>query len=180
LFSWDSDALRIPATAHAPTLWAMFGQIRPMNYRLRIIIVLSLISILTLGFQKKYKYDFTLMLASCFDSDTVDIKINGQDIINNAVATSDFSTGLTKVFLYQAEEGLFTFWETNNKKKFNRLDFKREITIDILVNGVKTTKTIDLKKGKIIMVDKCFVKADNGQTSKQLTFRQFKKQVTLE
>ena len=46
---------------------------------------------LTLGFQKKYKYDFTFMIASCFDSDTLDIKINGQDIIDNAVVTSDFS-----------------------------------------------------------------------------------------
>ena len=157
-----------------------FSTTRPMNCRVGLITVLSLVSILTLGFQKKYRYDFTIMVASCFDSDTVDLKINGQNIIDNAVATSDFSTGLTKVFLYQGEDGLFTIWETNNKNRLSRLDIKRNITVDIVINGVQTTKLIDLKKGKIIMVDNCFVKGDNGQTSKQVTFRQFKKQVTLE
>jgi len=136
---------------------------------------------LTLGFQtKKYKYDFTVMIASCFESDSLDIKVNGQDIISDVIATSDFSTGATKVFLYQAEDGLFVFWENNSKKRLNRLEFKRNITIAIFINGTKTTKTIDLKKGKIILVDNCSVKAENGQTSKQVTFGQFKKQVTLE
>lgn len=135
---------------------------------------------LELGFKKKYKYDYTVMIASCFDSDTLDIKINGQEIIDNAVVTSDFSTGLTKVFLYQAEDGLFVFRENNNKKRLNRIDSKRDISIDIIINGTQTTKTINLKKGIIVFVDNCSVKGDNGQISKQVTFRQFKKKVTLE
>jgi len=135
---------------------------------------------LTLGFQKKYKYDFTVMIASCFDSDTLDIKINGQEIIDNAVVTSDFSTGLTKVFLYQAEDGLFVFRENNNKKKLNRIDSKRDISIDIIINGTQTTKTVNLKKGKIVFVDNCSVKGDNEQITEQVTFRQFKKKVTVE
>ena len=149
--------------------------------KLRLVLLLSLISLLTLGFQtRNYEYDFTVMIASCFESDSLDIKINGQEIISNVLATSDFSTGVTGVFLYQAEDGLFVFWEHKNEKRLNRLEFKRNITIDIFINGTKTTKTIDLTKGKIIMVDNCFVQGDNGQTSKQVTFRQFTKPVTLE
>ncbi len=134
----------------------------------------------TLGFQKKYKYDFTIMIASCFDSDTVDIKINGQEIINNAVVTSDFSTGLTRLFLYQNEDGLFAFWENNNKKRLNRINSKREISFDIFINGTRTTKTINLKKGKIVFVDNCSIKDDNGQFTEHVTFRQFKRKVTVE
>jgi hypothetical protein len=73
------------------------GRPKRMNYRIGLIIVLSLTSMLTFGFQKKYKYDFTIVIASCFESDTVDIKINGQKIIANVVATSDFSTGVTNI-----------------------------------------------------------------------------------
>jgi hypothetical protein len=110
----------------------------------------------------------------------LNIKINGQEIIDNAVVTSDFSTGLTKVSLYQAEDGLFVFWENNNKKRLNRIESKQDISIDIVINGTRTTKMINLRKGKIVFVDNCSVKGDNGQITKQVTFRQFKKKVTVE
>jgi hypothetical protein len=58
----------IPSTGKLKTLVGhISGGLRPMNYRPGLFIVLSLISMLILGFRKKCKNDFTVMIASCFE-----------------------------------------------------------------------------------------------------------------
>ncbi len=145
-----------------------------------LVIVLSLLSTLTFGFQKKYKYDFVLIIGSCFQSDTLTIQISGQQLVDNVIVESDPVTGVARLSIFQDKDRLWVLMGEKDKIKLDRLELKKEIPITIFVNGTKTTLTINLKKGKIVLVDNCSVKLDNGQISKRLTFRQHKKPVTLE
>jgi hypothetical protein len=146
---------------------------------LRLFILLNLITTIAFGLQKENPFDFSVIVGSCFKADTVKISINGQELTDNEIVESDFSTGVTKLGVYQDKDGLWIL-KGDEKIKKNRLTIGRQITIDIFVNGTKTTKMIDLRKGKIIFIENCFVKNENGQTIKTLTFGQFKKTVRLE
>jgi len=151
-----------------------------MRYKWVIIIGLILLSTFLNAGEEKSKHHFSVVVASCFHSDTVGLNINGNVVIDNEIASSDFSTGVTNIAVYQTDGGLFTFSGNDDGKRLNPVEFKRNITVEILVNGIRTIRTIDLKKGKIIFVDNCSFEEAKGQTSKRVMFKQFRKTVALE
>jgi len=140
--------------------------------------LLLLISSLTFG-QSSKQADFSLIVASCFHGDTIKIILNGYELITNETANSDFATGRTEIEIYQDKAGLWL--QTGLQKiKRDRLLITNQVTLDFFVNDVKTTKTVDLRKGKILVIDNCYVKSDSGESLKTLTIQQFKKSVTFE
>ena len=143
-----------------------------------LLLLFSFISTLVLG-QSEKPFDFSLIIASCFKADTIKIRVNGQDLIDNEIVNSDFSTGVTELGIYQDNDGL---WIQKGKEKIKKekLTIDRQINLDIIVNRTRTTKIIDIKKGKILFVDNCFVKNQSGQTVQTLTVGQHKKTVRLE
>ncbi len=148
-----------------------------------LLLILTTTLLLTTGFQKKFRYDFALMIGNCYESDTLQIKINGKEVIDSLIAKTD-STGYANISIIHSNEGLFVFWK-NNKRKLGRFELKKEIEFEISVNGVNTINRIDLRKGKILIADHCPVQIIDRHITKKLTFRQqrireFKKELKLE
>jgi hypothetical protein len=173
----DTARLRKPrsnANTHVVGhIYGSTGQMRTM----RLLLILSFISTISFG-QGKRNFDFSLTIASCFHGDTVRIKINGVELTNNEIVESDFVLGITKLDIFQDNDGLWII-RGQEKIKKNRIEFNKTVSVDVVVNGKETKKEINIKKGKIIFVNNCFVKDKDGQARQRLTFEQYKKTVAL-
>ncbi|NEM98511.1 hypothetical protein [Pontibacter burrus] len=128
---------------------------------------------------KRNKSHFSLIIGSCFKSDTVDININGHELVRDVVIDSNFSTGVTQLAIYQDEDGL---WVLNENEKINlgSLDVNKTLALNIKINGVATSKSIDLRKGWILMLDNCYTESKSGKPERSVTIQQHKKTVVLE
>jgi hypothetical protein len=145
----------------------------------RLIILLLTTLLLTSGFQKKVKYDFAFLIGNCYKSDTLRIRINGIQVIDSLIAKTD-STGYANISVLQSNEGLFVFWRAEEfpfggkRKKLERIEFKKEIEFELLINGIKTSSKIDIRNGIILIADRCSIRIENEKVSQRLTIRQFK------
>lgn len=128
---------------------------------------------------KRKKSHFSLIIGSCFKSDTVDISINGQELVRDVVVESNFSTGITQLAIYQDDDGL---WVLNENEKINigKLDVSKTLALNIKINGVATSKSVDLRKGWILMLDNCYTESTAGKPERTITIQQHKKTVELE
>lgn len=145
----------------------------------KLLLLLLLISAETNGQGNHKKHDFAIVVGSCFEKDTITIKINGQNVIENAIVSSDFSTGITGISVYQDRNGLVGNWPNNRIEK-DRLAITKTISIELTINSVTKVTKLDLKKGKNIIIDKCKVSITHGTAPHVVTFRQFKKQMVFE
>ncbi|QCR21121.1 hypothetical protein C1N53_01250 [Pontibacter sp. SGAir0037] len=128
---------------------------------------------------KRKKSQFSLIIGSCFKSDTVDISINGQGLVRNEVVESHFSTGITQLAIYQDDNGLWVL-NKNVRTKLGRLDVNKILALNIKINGVATSKSVDLRKGWILMLDNCYTESKAGKAERAVTIQQHKKTVVLE
>jgi len=142
-----------------------------------------LLIIMTIGTSfsqsKRKKNHFSLIIGSCFKSDTVDVSINGQKLVRNVVVESNFSTGITQLAIYQDDNGLWVLNE-NERTNLGRMDVNKTLAVDIKINGVTTSKSVDLRKGWILMLDNCYTESKAGQPERTVTAQQHKKTVVLE
>lgn len=164
-------------------LWAILRTEQIMKPNGVILLILATTFLLTSGFSKKFKYDFALIIGNCYESDTLQIKINGKEIIDSLIATTD-SSGYANISVIHSNDGLFVFWK-GDRKRLERLELKKEIEFEISVNGAETTNKIDLRKGKILIADYCPVQIVDRHIAQKLTFRQpkisnIKKELNLE
>ena len=145
-----------------------------MKKLLLSLILITLNALSSFGQLKISHEKFSLRIASCFESDTLDITINGKELVKNVIVTSDFSTSITDLAIYQDAAGLWVLHK-NERTKQERLEMSKMIKIDIRINGVLTSKNINLKKGWILMLDNCM-----GETARVVKVTQHKKTVILE
>lgn len=145
---------------------------------LAILLILMIVGT-SFSQSKREKNHFSLIVGSCFKSDTVDISINGQELVKDAVIESDSSTGITPLAIYQDNNGLWVLNE-NVRINFGRMHVNKTIAVDIKINGVTTSRSIDLRKGWILMLDNCYTVSKESQPERTLTVQQHKKTVVLE
>ena len=151
-----------------------------MNLRLLTIALFGLLISTNLIGQEYKNLDFSLIIADCFKNDTISLSINGIEIIKTEKVTSDFSTGLTDISIYQDTKNLVL--NSNNGQLVNEkilIDKKLKIHLTI---GKKEgiSKIIDLKKGKIIVVDYCNRQNQKGEMIKTLYFEQYEKNIEFD
>ncbi|WP_026461492.1 hypothetical protein [Adhaeribacter aquaticus] len=146
---------------------------------LHILICIQLLAVACISQKKLKKNDFSLTIGSCFESDTVDVGINGQEVVSNAIVQSDFSTGITQFTIYQDDKGLWILYK-NKKTKLNKITPIRIVDLDIRINGMLTSKKIDLRKGWNLMLEHCYVTSKIGQPVRAVTVNQYKKTLVLE
>ncbi len=144
-----------------------------------VLILISAFNFQTYGQDSNQKFDFSIRFASCFDQDTVNVKINKIELIDNYVLESDFSTGITDLAIYQDKDGVWVL-EGNNMARKGKINVFKELKIEIELNGNKVDEWIKLRKGKIIFIDNCHVEQQHGDSKQQLAFKQYKKTVTIE
>ena len=128
---------------------------------------------------KGKKNHFSLIVGSCFKSDTVDVSINGQKLVRNEVVESNFSTGITQLAVYQDDNGLWVLIK-NERTNLGRLDVNKTFAIDIKINGMTTSKSVDLRKGRILILDNCYAESKAGKPERTVTVQQHKRRVVLE
>lgn len=150
-----------------------------MKKGLLAILLLSMIVGTSYSQSKRKKNHFSLIVGSCFKSDTVDISINGQGLIRNEVVESNFSTGITQLSIYQDDNGLWVL-NKNERTNLGRMDVNNTLSVDIRINGVKTSKSVNLRQGWILILDNCYTESKEGKPERMVTVQQHKKTIVLE
>ncbi|PTX10518.1 hypothetical protein C8N40_11719 [Pontibacter mucosus] len=150
-----------------------------MKKGLLAILLITIIVGTSFSQSKIKKSHFSLIIGSCFKSDTVDISINGQKLVRGALVDSNFSTGVTQLAIYQDDDGLWVLNE-NEKTNHGKLDVNKTLALNIKINGVATSKSVDLRKGWILMLDNCYTESKTGKPERTITIQQHKKTLVLE
>lgn len=114
-----------------------------------------------------------------FDQDTIDLTLNGIDIVRTYILESDFSTGITELGIYQDDQGLWV-QKGLDTQELKRLDLDGYLRVQIKINGKQTNLELKLKKGKIMVLDYCNVQTSHGNSFRTVTIRQHRKTVVFE
>lgn len=122
--------------------------------------------------------DFSLIVASCFHGDTVAVAINEQNLLT-AVATSDVSTGVTAIGIYQDQHGLWVRL-ADKTVRYPRLDLHQELRLRLALNGQVSSHVVNLRKGRVLLLNSCFEVTTHRTPARKLTVHQYQKPVTLE
>ena len=123
--------------------------------------------------------DFSMVVAGCFRGDTVTVAVNGQDLLRQVVATSDFSTGVTDIGVYQDAHGLWVR-ELGRTTKYQRLNLRQGLRVRFVLNGQASNLVVDLDRGWVVFFNACYQVAGTGAPTRRLTVQQYKKSVALE
>ncbi|OKL39407.1 hypothetical protein [Pontibacter flavimaris] len=149
-----------------------------MKKGLLAILLVSMIVGTSYSQSKRKKNQFSLIIGSCFKSDTVDISINGRGLVRNEVVESNFSTGITQLSIYQDDNGLWVL-NKNERTNYGILDVNKTLTVDIRINGVNTSKSVNLRKGWVLILDNCYTESKQGKPERTVTV-QHNRTVVLE
>ncbi|MEJ8757512.1 hypothetical protein WG947_10915 [Pontibacter sp. H259] len=123
--------------------------------------------------------NFSVIVGSCFEADTVDISINGQKIISDVVVTSDVNTGITQLSVFQNRDG---FWILNKNvmTNFGSIALNKALSLEVKVNGRLTAKNLDLRSGRYLVVNNCYGESEDDKLVKSITVSQHKQTIVLE
>jgi hypothetical protein len=146
---------------------------------MRKLLIYLLIVLYLPSFGQKSKEDFTysIVFASCFQKDLVGLRVNGITLISSQIVSSDPVIGITQLGAYQDDKAVWVANKTD-KKSLPLLTIKDSILVEVMLNGKWTKFSIDLKDGKIIFIDNCFVLED-GDRIQKVTLKQHKETVLL-
>jgi hypothetical protein len=122
--------------------------------------------------------DFGLVVANCFQGDTVSIALNGQELLTGR-ATSDASTGVTAISVYQDWKGLWTS-VAGDTTQYPRLDLHQLLQLRVVLNGQPNSHVVDLRRGWVIFVNACAQPTGSEAPARRLTLHQYRQPVTLE
>jgi len=150
-----------------------------MNIRFLIITIFGLLISISLIGQEYKNLDFSLILADCYKNDTISISINDIKIIESEIVTSDFSTGLTNISIFQDKKNLVIHSNKAESTKA-KISLDKNIKVKLTVGKREYSKNINLKKGKIIVVDYCNRQNDKREITKTIDFQQHKKTVEFD
>lgn len=122
-------------------------------------------------------YSFQVILGSCFNDDEVSVLINNKLLLKLTKVTSDEVLGTAKssiVYYNGQKKGKFIIKEKNNEKY---LDFfiENNIELKVIKNGIISTLKMNVKNGKVIIIDAC-----EKINEDKVTFSQYKKNIFLE
>lgn len=148
------------------------------------ITTLALLLFLLGGFingtdSNKKNFEFSLIFASCFRNDTVSLGLNNQTIFSQAVLESDFSSGITKTHVVQTHDALQIKGLSQSTR--NRILLKNdELLIQLMINDKQVVKKVNLRKGRILVINFCEERISQDETDREVVINQHRKPVTFE
>ena len=123
----------------------------------------------------KEDFDYSIVFGGCFEKDVVSLKINNTSIFNNYKVENKNAVKKGNLSLTQANKKIHLFYNGQEKYK-GRINFSFYLNIDVTVNNKASKFKVDLRKGKVIVVEFC--PADvSSENSKKLTIEQMQEQV---
>jgi len=123
----------------------------------------------------KEDFDYSIVFGGCFEKDIVSLKINNTSIFNNYKVENKNTLKKGNLSLTQANKKIHLFYNGQEKYKV-RVNFNFYLDMDVTVNKKLNKFKVDLRKGKVILVEFC--PANNAsENSKKLTIEQMQEQV---
>jgi hypothetical protein len=122
--------------------------------------------------------DFSLVVANCFQGDTVSIALNERTLLTGR-ATTDASLGVTGLHVYQDQQGLWAS-VAGKTTRYPRLDLHQRLQLRVVLNGQLSSHVVDLRRGWVIFLNACSQSTGSGAPARRLTLHQYRKPVTLE
>ena len=123
----------------------------------------------------KEDFDFSIIFGGCFDKDIVSLKINNSIIFDHIRVDNRNNKLKGNLSLTQAKRKISLFY--NGQKKFkNYISYNYFLTLDVTVNDKVEQFKIDLRKGKVIVIEHC-IDPNYQQSKKKLSFEQVQEEV---
>ena len=122
----------------------------------------------------KEDFDYSIVFGGCFEKDVVSLKINNRSIFNNYKVENRDAVKKGNLSLTQSNKKIHLFYNGQEKYK-GKVSFDYYLNIDVTVNNKPNRFKIDLRKGKVILVENCPI--ENASTTKKVTVEQMQEQV---
>src|SRR6186997_1342902 len=100
----------------------------------------------------KEDFDYSIVFGGCFEKDVVSLKINNTSIFNNYKVENKNALKKGNLSLTQANKKIHLFYNGQEKYK-GRVNFSFYLNIDVTVNNKASKFKVDLRKGKVIVVE---------------------------
>ena len=127
-----------------------------------------------LSHSAKEDFDYSIVFGGCFEKDVVSLKINNRSIFNSYKVENRNAIKKGNLSLTQSNKKIHLFY--NGQEKFTgKVSFDYYLNIDLTVNNKQNKFKIDLRKGKVILVENCPI--ENASNNKKVTVEQMQEQV---
>ena len=121
-------------------------------------------------------FDYSIVFGGCFEKDIVSLKINNTSIFNHYKVENKNALKKGNLSLTQAHKKIHLFFNGQQKLK-GSVNFNFYLNIDLTVNEQVNKYKIDLRRGKVILIEFCPV--EDTPQKKKLTIEQLQDQVIL-
>ena len=122
----------------------------------------------------KEEFDYSIVFGGCFDKDTVSLKINNTSIFDHYHVDNSNPLKKGNLSLTQDNKNIRLFY--NGQQKFkSKVKFSFYLNLEVTVNRQVKNFKIDLRKGKVILVEFC--SGPEETVAKRLTIQQMQDEV---
>ncbi len=136
-----------------------------------LIFCLLISSTFVFSHAPKNDFDYSIVFGGCFDKDIVSLKINNKSIFKSYKVENRDSVIKGNLSLIQSNKSVNINFN-GNQKVASKINFSFILQIEITVNSQLNKFKVDLRKGKILLIEFCPGK-NAASTVKKLTIDQF-------
>ena len=125
----------------------------------------------------KEDFDYSIVFGGCFEKDIVSLKINNTSIFNDFKVENKNAIKKGNLSLTQAKKKIHLFYNGKQRVKAS-VNVSYHLNIDVTVNKRINKFQIDLRKGKVLLIENCS-EQESSEEVKKLTIEQLQDQVIL-
>lgn len=100
----------------------------------------------------RHGYDYSIVFTGWFKKDVISLKINNTSIFENYVLDNSNASAKGNLSLTQSARGITIFYN-NQEKLVTQLDIGFILDITITINKEVSHFKVDLRKGRIVLID---------------------------
>ena len=119
-------------------------------------------------------FDYSIVFGGGFDKDLVSLRINNTSIFENYKVDNKNAIKKGNLSLTQTNKKINLFYNGQQKYK-GKVKFSYYLNIDLIVNNQIKKIKVDLRKGKVILLD--YSGPEAKQTTKKITVEQLQEEV---
>jgi len=134
-----------------------------------VIAILLLLPLQVFCQQVENDFDFSIFFGNCFNSDSINLNINGRRVILNQKLQTN-PVGYAGCNVVQFRENLVTNC-MDSAKKHSRVPARQILKLAISINDSWSYQDFDMNNGKYILVEFCDIE---DQKNKKIIIKQMK------
>jgi hypothetical protein len=138
-----------------------------------LLVLISCISYASFSHPPREEFDYSIVFGGGFTSDVVSLKINNTKIFDHIKVENGNAIKKGNLSLTQKNDKLTLFYNGDLKLK-TKIEFDYYLDITLTLNDQVNKFKVDLRKGKVIVVDRA-----SADTSKKLIIEQIEEPVIL-